>query len=159
MAIYGNIYKNDIEETFIGSLEISFPINEDLVGDDLDLTGRKCSVNVYAKEGNIPHLHITSNKSNKIDAALMLNVASHFEHGEHKTILSKTNLKEIDKWLDEKSTNEKYKDLTNYEVCKIFWNKGPSKLKATALVKPDYTNAITYEEFKKQQKEEKKKKK
>lgn len=108
----------------------NFVLNEETIGYNINIKNKgenkgPVSIDVYSNEGdNIPHFHITSKNFKNGDCCVKLSVADFFKHSNHKTILSKAQMKQIDKWLRER--NKDNPNITNYKACCISWNKNKS---------------------------------
>ena len=93
---------NEIEEVTISTNEIS------KVG--------VVKISVYGGEGPVPHFHI---EGKDFSCCVCIFDNRYFDHGIHQDILNTKQLKELDRFMRDKSSiNEK---LTNWEAAKFIW--------------------------------------
>ena len=73
-------------------------------------------INVYEKEGPVPHFHI---EGDGFSCCVCIFDNMYFDHGIHTDTLNKSQCKQLDEFMREisKMSNK----LTNWEMCKILW--------------------------------------
>ena len=124
---HGHDDPNYVDHALIGTIDFS--------------TAGNCKIEVYGKEGSIPHFHIT-NKSINFECCLCIYEPLYFNHGSKTDKLSKKELKILDTWLREK--NDEFTVYTRWEVICILWkmSENPSELIPKILIQPHYEDTV-----------------
>ena len=109
------------------------------------IKGGDVNIIVYGDEGNgKPHFHIKKNNGESFsknpneagDCCVLLNKAEFWPHDNHKTVLKKSQMKQIDAWL--RLPNENEPNKTNWEVaCELWETQNDSSVGVDK--QPDYT--------------------
>ena len=73
-------------------------------------------INVYEKEGPVPHFHI---EGDGFSCCVCIFDNIYFDHGIHTDTLNKSQCKQLDEFMRDKSEIDPIH--TNWEMCKILW--------------------------------------
>ena len=104
-------------------------------------------IEVYPKEGQIPHFHIF-NKDHSFESCIRIYDNHYFSHGgKYRSILSTTQAKELDYWLRLQNSRSN-KVISNWEFAKETWEfnnlncRFPQNKKV--LIQPDYSKMNSF---------------
>ena len=107
----------------------------------------ECKIEVYPKEGQIPHFHIF-NKDHSFESCIRIYDNHYFSHGgKYRSILSTTQAKELDYWLRLQNSRSN-KDISNWEFAKETWEfnnlncRFPQNKKVS--IQPDYSKMNSF---------------
>ena len=99
-----------------------------------------CKIEIYGKEGPIPHFHII-NKSNDFECCICIYSANYFTHGSKTdNKLSSIELKELDTWL--RQPNKYFKPLTNWDTICVYWKTSENHMVLTPNNQPHYEDTV-----------------
>ena len=107
----------------------------------------ECKIEVYPKEGQIPHFHIF-NKDHSFESCIRIYDNHYFSHGgKYRSILSAFQAKELDYWLRlQNSRSDKVN--SNWEFAKETWEFNnlncifPQNKKVS--IQPDYSKMNSF---------------
>lgn len=131
----------------IGEITFTDPINEYAVegkANPLNLSKLgPCTVEVYEREGNIPHIHIKPREGKQI--CICLHTAMYFSHKEHKyqQFSNAKQMVEFNEWMSR--PNVKYcsdRTRTNFQVAVELWAELKNPVLFDMSVQPDYSNML-----------------
>ena len=111
----------DIEITRIGSITIDVDdtdvIEEKVIGKVRLKRYGELIIEVYSKEGDyIPHFHFYT-KDKKIDGCMQIFNPDYFIHGNHKSMLTNRQLKQLINFLND----ERYESVNNWRLIVFAW--------------------------------------
>ena len=108
---------NDYNKLCIGSIDdFEISINEVSIGSRSFSKIGKVKINVYEKEGPVPHFHI---EGDGFSCCVCIFDNMYFDHGIHTDTLNKSQCKQLDEFMRERSELDLTR--TNWELCKLFW--------------------------------------
>lgn len=116
------IPNNEIDIFHIGDIDLSISIAEQAVGMFNISPFGECKVDIYGKEGPIPHFHIThedKKKKKSLSCCIKIFEPEYFVHGTHKGVLSNEQIKILDSWLQ--SPHRLDISRCNWEVIRDLW--------------------------------------
>ena len=102
-----------------------------------DLDGDIVKIEVYEKEGPIPHFHL-SNNDKSIDTCICIYEAKYFSHGHYQTKLNSKQRKILDKIL--RTPYDKDLNVTYWSMIAFAWDiQNERKDYKSDFKQPDYT--------------------
>ena len=142
------------QEIIIGEFNFSTELDEEAIGSNIKLgnTGN-VKVSIYPETTfRKPHIHIMSSKNNfpNGDAIVYLDKGMMWPHDHHQTILDKNQSIDFDKFM--RSPHKNFKNMTNWEYAKKYWNENHDDIKITINIQPDYTKLYKNIDFTNQKK-------
>lgn len=141
------------DRNVVGQLNFNEPINEISIESDKRSPNIKkigvCSVEVYEKEGAIPHMHVIGKD---FEACVCLHTNKYFSHNESKysQFANAKHKQQFNEWL--KRPNVKFAkngmNMTNFQTAVYLWVKNRNAVYFDMSVQPDYD--VMWEEIKDQ---------
>lgn len=128
---------DELQPTIVGTIKFSDPIDEENIA-YIGLSGLSgvCTVEIFPREGQIPHCHIKF-KGNT-GTCVKLYEADYFLHGPYKLILNAAQKKDLNDWM----LSEDDSGNTNWaKVCDAWWLRNPNCLfSKITTTPPDYND-------------------
>lgn len=113
------------EKYTIGTIEFTDSIAESYTKMNFDSIGI-CEINIYGKEGIIPHFHILSKSRSKVkgnksnfNCCICLYEPLYFNHGTKQDKLDKKSKEKLNSWLSEPV--DQNTSTTNWEMLCYIW--------------------------------------
>lgn len=129
--------------SYIGEIEFPGILNKREIGGNDRVNFKnigKCKIEVYSKEGQVPHFHLCSVNS-KFESCIKIYSAEYFPHGgKYEGTLNSKQCKVLDKWM--KEPHHGFRGLNNWQVIAGYWETdNPNCLfpeKDKVIEKPKY---------------------
>lgn len=150
MAIEGH---KDIEAILLGTINFKDSLNEQEIEDEKYRFRTKrigeCKIEVYAGEGQVPHMHIF-NSDKSFEACICIYSNNYFAHGgKYRDTFSSKQCKDFNNWMKRPNSDFGGK-ATNWEVTAYLWNflnrdcRFPNHLKTK--IQPQYEDMVNFKD-------------